>query len=305
MLKASIDLGTNTCLLLIAEWNPSDKEVTKAVADYSTIVRLGKGVDRTRKLDDEAMARTLECLKNYAARIREAGVDSKHVICVATSQARDATNGQAFFEQVQRETGLKFRVLSGADEAQYTFMGGLITGVDPRTSVVIDIGGGSTELMSVKGGTSLDVGSVRYTERFLSSDPVTDDEFWACQDAIDFELMEMSGWRQNLDKRTTLVAVAGTATTLAAWHLGLERFDAQAIDQVTLTRGDVHRMVEELKWRTVAERRQIAGMETERADVILAGALILWRAMELLSFPECRVSTRGLRYGVLRLDPST
>lgn len=298
--RASIDLGTNTCLLLVAEWDgKATGEPTRVIGDYSTVVRLGKGVDKNRMLDPQAMERTLTCLRGYAEKVRAAGADTRDTVCVATSQARDAKNGAEFFAKVEAETGFLFKVISGDDEARMSFIGALLPGMEPRKSAVIDIGGGSTELISSEGGKSVDVGSVRFTERYLKSDPVTDDEFWACQAAIDESLEELRSWRETLPANVQLVAVAGTATTLAAYYLGLSHFDADKINEVTVTRGDIHRMVEELKWRTVEERCQLAGMERERADVILAGALILWRAMELLNFRECRVSARGLRYGAL------
>lgn len=301
MIRSSIDLGTNTCLLLIAdcEAGPSGNKITRVVGDYSTIVRLGQGVDKARELHPEAIERTLKCLREYSQKVRAAGADPGDTRCIATSSARDSKNGAQFFAQVEKETGFRFRVISGDEEAQLTFLGGLLPGMEPKSSVVIDIGGGSTELISVSGGQSLDIGSVRFTERFLRSDPVTDDEFWACQDAIDQELSRMSGWRKKLAAPSCLVAVAGTATTLAAWHLGLPKFDASRIDQCILTRGDVHRMVEELKWRTVEERTLLPSLEKGRADVLLAGALILWRTLEVLEFPQCFISTRGIRYGAL------
>jgi exopolyphosphatase/guanosine-5'-triphosphate,3'-diphosphate pyrophosphatase len=305
MKRASIDLGTNTCLLLIVEWGGG--QATQVVADHATVVRLGQGVDRARRLAPEAIDRTLACLRRYADEVRRAGLDPAATIAVATSQARDAANGAEFFARVEQELGFRFRTLSGEDEAKHTFLGGLPPGMDPARAAVIDIGGGSTELMAQGGGRSLDIGSVRFTERYLRSDPVTDEEFWACQDAIDAELARLAEWRAALPgpADVQLVAVAGTATTLAAWHLGLERFDGPRIDQVTLARGDVHRMVEELKWRTVSERLALPGVERGRADVLLAGALILWRAAEVLRFPSVRISTRGLRFGVLSLaDPS-
>ncbi len=295
MIRSSIDLGTNTCLLLVVRDSTDD-----VVADISTIVRLGQGVDKTGRLHPEAIERTLGCLRDYAARLRELGGRPEETVCVSTASARDAANGAEFFERVRRETGFGFKVISGDEEARLTFQGALLPGMKPETSAVIDIGGGSTELIAPGGGRSLQLGSVRFTERFLKSDPVTDDEFWACQDEIDRMLGEMRPWRAKLPGGTQLVAVAGTATTLAAWHLGLPRFDARAIDELTLTRGDVHRMVEELKWRTVEERRGLPSMEAKRADVILAGALILWRALEVLGFDSVRVSTRGLRFGALK-----
>lgn len=295
MIRSSIDLGTNTCLMLVVEG-----DVEHPVADYSTIVRLGQGVDQTRKLRPDAIDRTLQCLRDYAVNLRAHGGKPEETICVSTATARDAQNGAEFFERVLRETGFGFKVISGDEEARLTFLGALLPGIAPERAAVLDIGGGSTELIARGGGKSLDVGSVRFTERFLRSDPVTDDEFWACQERIDEMLGTMRDWRSRLPRDTQLVAVAGTATTLAAWQLGLPHFDAQRIDELTLTRGDVHRMVEELKWRTVEERRGIDSMEAKRADVILAGALILWRVLERLDFAETRVSTRGLRYGVLK-----
>lgn len=305
MLRSSIDLGTNTCLLLIAEVGEvgSETVVTRIAGDWSTVVRLGQGVDQDRRLHPDAMDRTLRCLKGYAGIVREAGLDPVETVCVATSQARDARNGAEFFARVEAETGFRFRVISGDEEARASFRGGLLPGMDPARSAVIDIGGGSTEFMALHQGrphgVSIDLGSVRFTERFLRSDPVTDAEFWSCEKAIDDAIGVLQAWRAGLPPELALVAVAGTATTVASMVLGLQEFDRDAIDRSELHRGDVHRVVEELKWRTVAERRQMTGIEEGRADVLLAGALILWRAMELLRFETCRVSTRGLRFGVL------
>jgi exopolyphosphatase/guanosine-5'-triphosphate,3'-diphosphate pyrophosphatase len=173
--------------------------------------------------------------------------------------------------------------------------------MSPETTAVIDIGGGSTEIKTQSGGQSVDIGSVRFTERYLKNDPVSDEEFWTCQNAID-QAIQRSGlveWRASFTHPIELCAVAGTATTLASWFLGLERFEASKIDGLTLSRGDIHRQVEELKWRTIAERKALAGVEEGRADVLLAGALILWRSLELLNFQRVTISTRGLRYGVL------
>jgi exopolyphosphatase/guanosine-5'-triphosphate,3'-diphosphate pyrophosphatase len=305
MLRSSIDLGTNTCLLLIADWDPGRKSVTRVHGDFAEVVRLGQGVDRERTLHPEAMERTLKCLRVYAARVHEAGLDPAAGVCVATSQARDARNGAEFFSRITAETGFRFRVISGDEEARLTFLGGLLPGTDPSSTAIIDIGGGSTELIAASGGQSVDIGSVRFTERFLKSDPVTDREFWACQEAIDQELEKLQVWRAGLSSSSGahgdghvgpgLLGVAGTVTTLAQWHLDLPRFERDRIDGAMLTRGDVHRMVEELKWRTSGERLGLPGVTTGRADVLLAGAMILWRAMELFSFPDVPVYTRGLR----------
>jgi exopolyphosphatase/guanosine-5'-triphosphate,3'-diphosphate pyrophosphatase len=304
MLCSSIDLGTNTCLLLIAELDLEGR-VSRVREDHARVVRLGQGVDREKKLLDQAISRTLACLREYSTYVRAQGLDPAQTIAVATSQARDAQNGAQFFSRVEKETGFKFRTLSGDEEARETFEGALLPDMDPGRVAVIDIGGGSTELMAQSGGQSLDLGSVRFTERYLKSDPVTDSEFWACEAEIDRMLAALKPWRQKLSQQTELVAVAGTATTLATWFLGLSEFDASKVDGVTLTRGDLHRMVEELKWRSVEERKALTGVEAGRADVLLAGAMILWRAHEVLGFTACRISTRGLRYGVLKRAAST
>ena len=297
MRKAAIDLGTNTALLLVAD--VEDGAVRATLHDQSMMVRLGQEVDRTHRLHPDAVARTLACLRGYAAKATAMGVKPSDVVCVATATARDAENGAEFFAQVSRETGLVFRTISGEEEAKSMFLGGLLPGMDPERSAVIDIGGGSTEFRSIDRGLSLRLGSVRFTERYLKSNPATDAEFWAAQDAVDEALREARAWRDSIPRETELVGVAGTVVTLAQWQLGLGAFDASGIDGSILTRGDVHRLVEELKWRTIEERKTLPGIEPGRADVLLAGALILWRAMENLEFPRLRASTRGLRYGVL------
>lgn len=297
-IRASIDLGTNTCLLLVVKWD--NGRIEEVLGDFATVVRLGQGVDQSRVLHPEAIGRTLTCLKRYADELKQLGGDPSQCICVATSQARDAKNGSEFFLRVSQETGFNFKVISGDEEARLSFEGALLPGMDSSRAVIIDIGGGSTEFVSKAGGRSLDLGSVRFTERYLKSNPVTDQEFWSCQSAIDAEIVFMKQWRAQL-KQPNLIGVAGTVTTLAAWHLGLTKFDSEKVSQCVLSRGDVHRMVEELKWRTTAERQTLAGVDAGRADVLLAGALILWRSMELLDFSEVRVSARGLRYGVLGL----
>ena len=302
MIRITLDLGTNTCLMLIVEVDPKTSKILKVLHDESRIVRLGQGVDQNRKFHPDAMQRALTALLEYSSLVKQLGIDPRSALCVATSQARDAQNSAEFFKEVEHKAGFRFQVISGEDEARLTFLGALLPGMSPEHAAVIDIGGGSTEIISLHEKKSIDVGSVRYTERFLHSDPVTDEEFWQCQESIDQELEVFLAWRKSLKQAPQVVAVAGTVTTLAAWYMGLNRFDAQKIDGLTLTRGDIHRMVEELKWRNTQERRRLPCMEPMRADVILAGAMILWRIMELLDLPECVISTRGLRYGALSLN---
>ena len=305
MLKATIDLGTNTCLLLIVEWDQKTNRPGKALHDEAKVVRLGEGVDAKRELQPNAMNRALECLRDYSEKINSAGLSPADTICVATSQARDAKNSGEFFQKIVQETGLTFAILSGEAEAHATFVGALLPGMAPENSAVIDIGGGSTEVVSLGYAFSIDCGAVRLTERYLKSDPVTEAEFMTCQSQIDTMFGQSTeGKKKPSGVGTKLVAVAGTATTLAAWYLNLKEFSAAKIDGLVLSRSDIQRMVEQLKSRTLMERQALPGMEPGRADVLLAGALILARAMELFRFAECQVSTRGLRYGVLLTEIS-
>ncbi len=297
MLKSSIDLGTNTCLMLIAEVESG--YVKKVLGDYARIVRLGEKVDKTGCLQPEAKVRTMTCLSEYSKTIFMAGISPDDVICVATSQARDAENGSEFFANVEAELGFGFRVVSGKDEARLSFMGSLLPNMEVSNYAVLDIGGGSTEFVTANAGRSIDLGSVRFTERYLKSDPVSDEEFNICLNEIDNKLEELVDWRSSIQSNMQMLAVAGTATTLASWHLKLKEFDAAEIEKAQLTSADLIRMVKELKRMTVKERCDQTGIDPKRADVLLAGAMIMWRTMEKLDFPVCRISSRGLRYGVL------
>ena len=297
MLRASIDLGTNTCLMLLAEVESG--QIMKVLGDYARIIRLGEGVDQTRSLQPKAIERTLTCLAEYKEIIFQAGISPGDVVCVATSQAREVSNGEALFAKVEAECGFRFRVLSGRDEARLSFMGSLLPGMDPSHYVVVDHGGGSTEYVVEDGGRSVDLGSVRFTERYLKSDPVTEEEYSNCLDKIDNKLEELVSWRSSIPADMQMLAVAGTATTLASWHLEQEAFNAVEIEKVQLSKENLQQMVSDLKSMTIAERREQVGIEPKRADVLLAGAMIMWRTMERLRFPICSVSSRGLRYGVL------
>ena len=297
MLRASIDLGTNTCLMLLAEVESG--QIKKVLGDYARIIRLGEGVDKTRSLQPKAIERTMTCLVEYKKIISEAGISPDNVVCVATSHARDASNWEAFFDKVEGECGFRFSVLSGKDEARLSFIGSLLPGMDASHYAVVDVGGGSTEFVTVQEDRSVDLGSVRFTERYLKSDPVTDEEFRHCLDRIDNKLDELMDWRDSIPADMQMLAVAGTATTLASWHLRLKEFDPEMVEEVQLTKDDLHGMVEDLKSMTVAERREQVGIEPKRADVLLAGAMIMWRTMEKMRFPICSISSRGLRYGVL------
>ncbi|GJQ57854.1 MAG: Ppx/GppA family phosphatase [Candidatus Scalindua sp. AMX11] len=295
-MKASIDLGTNTCLLLIAEVEAG--RVKNVKGDYAEIVRLGEKVDQTGQLQPAAMDRALSCLLSYKKRLAKVCILPGEVVCVATSQARNGRNSAEFFLKVLKETGFRFKTITALEEARFTFYGSLLTDMDSSRYLVVDLGGGSTEFVAVDGGRSLELGSVRFTERYLTSDPVTEAQFQRCIKEIDKKLEVLKPWRNTLPDDLEMIAVAGTATTLASWHLAQEEFNANEIEMEELAKGDFVTMVDILKSQTVSERLELLGIEEGRADVILAGAMIFWRIMEKLGFSSCRISPRGLRYGV-------
>ena len=298
---AAIDIGTNTILLLIAELE-SDGSF-QVLEDRAEITRLGEGVDRTRQIGPDGERRSLEVLKSYLKTCRSLGVDE--IAAVGTSALRDARNTGGFKSRLKRELGLDLRVLSGEEEASYSYLAvqnGLALG--EKEVLVVDVGGGSTELIWGKGGAlhrsiSLDLGSVRLTERFLFSDPVREEECAQLTTTIDHELQPLLvDWGIGGGFQA-IVGIAGTFTTLAAIAKGLRRYSHGEVHGSCLSRAEVVRQVQLFKGKTIAERKEIPGLEPKRADVILAGALLIERVMALFRVDQVTVSDQGIRYGLL------
>ncbi|HEX5088527.1 MAG TPA: Ppx/GppA phosphatase family protein [Nocardioides sp.] len=272
---AAIDCGTNTIRLLVGAM--PDVEVRE-----SRIVRLGQGVDATGRLSDAALARTFGALDDYAATIREHG--ATRVRLCATSAVRDAANGEVFVRGVEERLGVSPDILTGAEEAALAFDGAVrnLTGPAPEPVLVIDIGGGSTELVlgsgdrTVEAAHSMDIGSVRLHERHLHRDPPTGSEVAACVADIEAHL---DAAPVPIGDARTVVGVAGSNLTIAAGVLDLPGYDRAAIDQARLATPDVAAYVERLVAMTVDERRALPYMNPGRADVIGAGALILVRVL--------------------------
>jgi exopolyphosphatase/guanosine-5'-triphosphate,3'-diphosphate pyrophosphatase len=272
---AAVDCGTNTVRLLVGE-------LPDIAVRESRIVRLGQGVDATGRLSDEALSRTFAAMDDYAATIRAHGVTRVRVC--ATSAVRDAANGEVFVHGVEERFGVGPDILTGEEEAGLAFDGAVrnLTGPAPDPVLVVDIGGGSTELVLGSGdGTlaaahSMDIGSVRLTERHLHGDPPTHDEVTACVADIEAHLDHAP---VPLGDARTVVAVAGSNLTVAAGVLDLTSYDRAAIDQARLAATDVAAFVERLLAMTVDERRALPYMNPGRADVIGAGALILARVL--------------------------
>lgn len=279
---AAIDCGTNTIKLMVATLGPDGAEVHER---ETRMVRLGQGVDRTGRLADEALARAFAAIDEYAALIAQCSIDGHPVERIrfcATSAARDAANGEVFAAGVRERLGIDPEVVSGDEEARLAYDGAVrnLRQAPAEPVLVIDIGGGSTELIiggrTPTGAHSMDIGSVRLHERHLDADPPTPEQVAAATADIDAALDQCP---VRPDEASTVVGVAGTILTVAAGVLDLPAYDRDAIDQTVLSRVDVHAMTERLLAMTVEERLALPYMHPGRADVIGAGALILDRVL--------------------------
>lgn len=298
--SAFFDIGTNTALCLIAELRDTGR--FRVLDDLAEITRLGQGVDQTRRIGAAGERRTLAALQRYRQRCDDLGVTE--FVAVGTSALRDAENSGEVRARFRAELGFDVRVISGAEEAAYSFLAvqrGL--SLSEERLLVIDIGGGSTEFIAGDGAgishaTSLDLGSVRLTERFLPSDPVRPEEVARMTAMIDEELGKLRGLGFD-DGPRTLVGIAATVTTLTAMEKKLARYSHAEVHGAILARAAVRRQVAALQCASLAERRRFVGLDPQRADVIFAGACLLERIMERRQFEQLIVSDQGVRYGLL------
>ncbi len=297
---AGIDIGTLTLRLLIARIGDDGR--LQELASERRIIRLGEGLQPSRCLQPAPMARVLETIAEWMPVVERAGV--REVVAVATSAVRDAVNRDDLLAEVKRRFGLDVAVVSGEEEARLSLLGiqsGLPAGVD--RFVALDIGGGSTEFITVAPGqapamVSVNEGVVRLTEECLRSDPERPDELAAarariarCLDGVEAKLGPLAGF--------PLVGTAGTITTLAAMDQRMAVYTPARIHNYWLSLETVRRILADLIARTHAQRRELVGLERGREDLILAGTLILAEAMEQFGFSDCLVSDYGLREGVL------
>lgn len=300
MRVAAIDCGTNTIKLLVGDLEASP-DGSIGITRESRMVRLGQGVDSTGRLAPDALERTFAAIDEYAAIIEQARVD--RIRFCSTSATRDAQNAAEFTDGVRARLGVVPEVLSGDEEARLAFAGAVRWLADDLADpvLVIDIGGGSTELIlghPSSGPTaahSMDIGSVRLHERRLGGDPATADQVEACVADIDGALDECS---VDPADAASVVGIAGTITTIAAGVLGLEAYDRSRIDRQVLGVADVHRTAGELVAMTVAERRALGYVHPGRADVIDAGALILDRVLRRTSLGTMTVAETDILDGI-------
>lgn len=301
---AAIDCGTNSLRLLIADVYPGARQVNDVVRRMD-VVRLGEGVDRTGRLSDEALRRTFGVCDQFSAQIAQARVDRTRF--VATSAVRDAANRAEFDGGIESRLGVVPEVISGDEEAALSF-GGATGALGSRLwdgpTLVLDIGGGSTEFVigdaatgAIAARRSVNIGCVRLTERCLHGDPPTETEFDTAIKTIDAAI-EVAANEVDLGAVATLVGVAGSVTTIAAYILGLARYDPGRTHGAVITAERIHRAVIDLATMTTAERLAIPTMHPGRADVIVGGALVLDRVLRRVGVESVVISEHDLLDGV-------
>jgi exopolyphosphatase / guanosine-5'-triphosphate,3'-diphosphate pyrophosphatase len=295
---AAIDLGTNSIRLLVIRWVAAEGDVQDLARDM-VITRIGEGVDRTGRLGEEPLRRTLRVLERYVRRARALGAERIHL--AATSAVRDASNREELATAVLELTGEPMEVLSGEEEGRLSFLGATRALDVPGPYLVLDIGGGSTEFVvgttEPTAALSTRMGSVRLTERYVRSDPPSAGDLDTLAQAIDSVLTKVE---QRLPVRggRTLVSVAGTATTMQAIALGLDEYDPDRLHRTWLALPDADRVLRLLTDMTTAERRELPVMIPGREDVIPAGAAILVSVMQRWGFERTLVSETDILDGL-------
>jgi exopolyphosphatase/guanosine-5'-triphosphate,3'-diphosphate pyrophosphatase len=289
---AVIDIGTNTLLLLIVD------DQLRRVVDLCRFGRLGKGLDASGRLAPEAIARSLDICREYRAVMKEHGIIAPAVI--GTQALREATNAADFVGPAERILGATIEVIGGPREAELASIS--VARTFPELAgtrfVVVDVGGGSTELITTDGArvvsaVSVPIGAVRLSERHLTSDPPASSELAALDTDIDSHLAVLE-----LPQGVPVIGTAGTATTIAAVALALSPYDPDAVTGYRIEPPQVDALYARLAAMTVAERRALRGMEPQRADVIAAGVAIYARVLRRIAAPVLVTCDRGIRWGL-------
>jgi len=296
MKVAALDLGSNTFLLLVAEVD--NKKITKVYRDEIRVTKLGQGVHQNKKFHPDALLRAEECLREYSEIISIEKPD--RVLAMATSAARDVANGDKLFD-IGKKYGIPIQIIPGNLEAQITFSGATYDLPAANGIAVIDVGGGSTEVIAQSpdgslAGVSVDVGSVRLTEMFVTEHPINPEEI---ENTFNYSRQKFSEARGQLPKIkiNEVLAVAGTPTTLAA-VLQKKPYSDELVHGFKMTVEDLKTSMYDLAKMELEARKNLVGMDPKRADVIVAGIAILISALDALKIEQLTVSTRGVRYGV-------
>jgi exopolyphosphatase/guanosine-5'-triphosphate,3'-diphosphate pyrophosphatase len=293
---AAVDIGTNSTRLLVAD--VEDGRIDDLHRETS-VTRLGEGVDERRRLLPVPIARVRNVLTDYRRTVDSLGAE--RTLAIATSAFRDAENGEAFLGEIEWSYGFETQLLSGHDEALLTYRG-VTSDRDPHAgTVIVDIGGGSTELVAgepdgVRWHDSLDIGSVRLTERFLHTDPPTPDELDACAVAVRALLAERVP-DEIRDRTEAAIGVAGTITSIAALALGLEEYDRHRVHGSHLTASALTEQLKRLAAAPLEERRTFRPLDPKRAPVIVAGAVIAQEALRFFDVDALEISERDILDG--------
>jgi len=295
---AAVDIGTNSTRLLVAD---VDAGRIADLEHQTRITRLGEGVDTRRRLLPVPIARVRNVLSDFRRTIEDLGAE--RTLAIATSAIRDAENGEAFLGEIEWSYGFATRLLSGHDEALLMFRGVTAERDLDAGTVIIDIGGGSTELVAaepdgVRWHESLDIGSVRLTERFLHGDPPTREELDACAGAVQALLAERVP-EEIRDATKSAIGVAGTITSIAGLALGLEEYDRERVHGFVLTAEALSEQLDRLAAVPLAERRELRPLDPDRAPVIVAGAVIAREALAFLGVDALTVSERDILDGAV------
>jgi exopolyphosphatase/guanosine-5'-triphosphate,3'-diphosphate pyrophosphatase len=293
---AAVDLGTNSTRLLVADIE--NGQIVDVERD-TRVTRLGEGVDPRRRLLPVPIARVRNVLTEYRREAEQLGAE--RILLVATSAVRDAENGEAFLGEIEWSYGFATQLLSGHDEALMMFRGVTAERNLDAGTVIVDVGGGSTELVAgepdgVRWHDSLDIGSVRLTERFLRSDPPTKDELDACADAVRVLLAERVPDELRSSTRSA-VGVAGTITSIAALALGLKEYDRDRVHGFELTAEALEEQLGRLASVPLEERRRMRPLDPERAPVIVAGAVIARETLAFFGLDALEISERDILDG--------
>jgi exopolyphosphatase / guanosine-5'-triphosphate,3'-diphosphate pyrophosphatase len=291
-----VDLGSNTTRMIVLAYQPH--YAFKLVDEIKATVRLIEGAADSNVLQPAAVDRAVEALRMFGA--LAAASDVPQVIGIATSAVRDAINQADVLHRISQETGLDFRVVSGEEEAYYGYLG-VLNSLPIRDGFIVDIGGGSAQVTLVRGrgfvrAVSLPVGAVRTTERFFRADPPSKSEWRALEDHLDKQFKQLDWFK--LAPSMELVGLGGTIRNLANVDQKLQRYPLDLLHAYELTQEQLESLCDELRQRTIKERADLPGLNDERADVILAGALVLRQMMRHSGAQSLHVSGQGLREGV-------
>lgn len=294
MIRSSIDIGSNSVLLLVAEFNPASKKISKEILNLSYITSLGRDLDKTKKFHDDSMKATYEALAEYKQQLEKIKINPRDVLVTATEAARVATNASTFFTKIKKELGFSVTLITSEGEAHYTALG-VVSGIEDQESelVIMDIGGASTELIriqlspfKIQSSVSLPVGSVRATD-------------WRKDQSFDQRMESLLSQDLSTYQTKTLICVAGSMTSLAAMFLGLNVYDDTKINGLTINFLSFKEFSADLQKTNVENLQLLFPHLGKRAPMVAAGATVAEMIAEKLKIENMKISTRGLRYGTL------